>query len=112
MGLDQWAYEINETGERIELAYWRKHPNLHGWMEKEWRHNGETTEFNCEDLELNAFDLDRLEDSIMQGKLPSTTGFFFGEDSDEFYREEDLKFIKAARKAIAKGNKVIYKAWW
>jgi hypothetical protein len=37
MGLDMYAYAATksnadyETGQH-EIAYWRKHPNLHGWM--------------------------------------------------------------------------------
>jgi hypothetical protein len=43
MGLDMYAYsateEYNHTSESNsrELAYWRKHPNLHGWMHQLWR---------------------------------------------------------------------------
>ena len=38
MGLDQYAYVANKAGSeyndqsRQEIAYWRKHPNLQGWM--------------------------------------------------------------------------------
>ncbi|NBR62402.1 MAG: hypothetical protein EBT86_12380 [Actinobacteria bacterium] len=28
MGLDQFAFAIDNNGEKEELAYWRKHPNL------------------------------------------------------------------------------------
>jgi hypothetical protein len=47
MGLDMYAYSvpedqaINDFGhlpcERTEIHYWRKHPNLHGFMETLWR---------------------------------------------------------------------------
>ena len=40
MGLDMYAYvaaregtEWNDSG-RQDLAYWRKHPHLHRWMEQ------------------------------------------------------------------------------
>ena len=36
MGLDQYAYVLREDGETLEIARWRKHPDLHGWMEKLW----------------------------------------------------------------------------
>ena len=38
MGLDMYAYVGTEG--QCELAYWRKHPNLHGWMEKLWESKG------------------------------------------------------------------------
>ena len=34
MGLDQYAFSENKDGERTEIAYWRKHNRLQGWMEK------------------------------------------------------------------------------
>jgi hypothetical protein len=40
MGLDQFAYCIDNNGEKEELAYWRKHPNLQGWMENLWQSKG------------------------------------------------------------------------
>jgi hypothetical protein len=31
-----------------ELHYWRKHPNLHGWMEQHYREKGDSAKsFNC-----------------------------------------------------------------
>ena len=70
MGLDQYAYvaaqatdEGHGFGQR-ELAYWRKHPNLHGWMEQLWRsQNTDPTAdpaFNGVELELTWVDIDRL----------------------------------------------------
>jgi hypothetical protein len=44
--------------------------------------------------------------------LPETSGFFFGDDSSEHYREEDLTFIKNARTSLANGEEVFYDSWW
>ena len=125
MGLDQYAY-LNgrkEDGSKDELAYWRKHPNLQGWMENLWIEKGRPVpednehfdgSFNCIAVELTLEDLDRLEADILSGKMAElrTVGFFFGEESDEYYREQDLKFVKEARDAIADGHKVFYDSWW
>ena len=125
MGLDQYAY-LNgrkEDGSKDELAYWRKHPNLQGWMENLWIEKGRPVpedneyfdgSFNCIPVELTTEDLDRLEADIMSGKMAElrTVGFFFGEESDEYYREQDLKFVKEARDAIDDGHKVFYDSWW
>ena len=40
MGLDMYAYIARKKSEDFnsarEIAYWRKHPNLQGWMENLW----------------------------------------------------------------------------
>jgi len=96
VGLDQYAYVAGRAGQRDEwwegaamnpetkqfenpavtqpreLAYWRKHPNLQGWMEQLWRSRNKPNNnlvqedrwgsgFNGIELELTWQDLDRLE---------------------------------------------------
>ena len=123
MGLDQYATArrgegtIDEDGytyykDSIELAYWRKHPNLQGWMEDLWLSKGGEGEFNCVDLELEIEDLDLLEQSLDESALPETVGFFFGANSDDHYVEQDREFIVQARAAIKQGYKVVYHSWW
>ena len=123
MGLDQYAMarkgesKTDEEGyeyyeDSMELAYWRKHPNLQGWMENPWRLKGNEGEFNCVDLELTLNDLDNLEKSLDNEALPETVGFFFGADADDHYAEADREFIVQARAAIKQGYKVIYSSWW
>jgi hypothetical protein len=71
-----------DTEQHSELHYWRKHPDLHGWMEKLYREKGGAAQsFNCVRMVLAATDLDRLEADIKESRLPDTEGFFFG-DSD------------------------------
>ena len=96
----------------MELAYWRKHPNLQGWMEDLWLSKGGEGEFNCVDLELEIEDLDLLEQSLDESALPETVGFFFGANSDDHYSEQDREFIVQARASIKQGYKVIYHSWW
>jgi hypothetical protein len=57
-------------------------------------------------------DLFDLEIAVTGGKLPGTTGFFFGNNSDSYYHDDDLEFIKKAREAIASGLKVFYNSSW
>ena len=98
--------------EASEIHYWRKHPNLHGWMEELYYEKGGTRAvFNCVPVVLTAQDLERLEADVNAGSLPDTTGFFFGE-SDGSETEDDLAFIAKARKAQADGLTVFYYAWW
>ena len=123
MGLDQYATagkgesSVDDEGftcyeESMELAYWRKHPNLQGYMQQLWHEKGNDGEFNCVDLELTLKDLDALEDALDSKELPQTSGFFFGSNSDDHYEEQDREFIAQARDAIKQGYTVIYYSWW
>ena len=118
MGLDMYAYTAAkaeadyETSQR-EIAYWRKHPNLHGWMERlAESKNVQYNTFNGVELELTWEDLDELERAVTHGQLPSTQGFFFGNEADEHYKEDDLAFIKRARAELFLGLKVFYNSSW
>lgn len=119
MGLDMYAYTAAKAGldwdgkNQREIAYWRKHPNLHGWMEQRYRNRGGDAEmFNGVELELTWEDLDELEQAIKDKELPATRGFFFGDPSDEYYHAQDLEFIKQARAELFTGLKVFYNSSW
>jgi len=147
MGLDMYAYVAaragaqaefsegaiwdKETGAMInpsvteprEIAYWRKHPNLHGWMQRLWvRKTNEAGivddnpdragEFNGVELELTWEDLEQLEQDIRNKNLPNTSGFFFGSEKDDEYREHDLKFVREAKAEAFLGLKVFYNSSW
>lgn len=147
MGLDQYAYVAARAGQNSEwwdgaeldpdtrdfrndrvtkpreLAYWRKHPNLQGWMESLWRRrfheaNQEIPEsafgsgFNGIELELTLADLDELERVIKKRQLPKTQGFFFGSDADQHYYPQDLEFIRQAKAELFLGLKVFYNSSW
>ena len=104
--------EYLEWDDTIQLAEWRKHPNLQGWMEELWYEKGGEGEFNCVDLELTLEDLDALEATLDEEALPETAGFFFGGNADDHYAEADREFIVQARAAIKQGYKVVYSSWW
>tara|TARA_A100001515_G_C4516485_1_gene191936 strand:+ start:10 stop:381 length:372 start_codon:yes stop_codon:yes gene_type:complete len=123
MGLDQYATARRGEAKKddegytyyedsMELAYWRKHPNLQGWMEDLYHEKGGEQEFNCVDLELTLNDLDALEATLDKEELPETAGFFFGSNADDHYAEADREFIVQARAAIKKGYTVVYSSWW
>lgn len=121
MGLDMYAFTTTQTPETPvdfkvddarELHYWRKHPDLHGWMRALYHaKGGADRDFNCAPVVLTLGDLDRLEAAIRSGSLPATNGFFFG-TSDGSERDDDLAFIAKARTAIAEGCTVYYDSWW
>lgn len=116
MGLDMYAYTADKAGQEVtarELAYWRKHPNLHGWMERlAESKNLDYGSFNGVELELTWEDLAALEQAVTHKQLPATTGFFFGRDADEEYYQNDLEFIKNARAELFLGLKVFYNSSW
>ncbi len=136
MGLDMYAYVAARAGaqadydegkawdkekggmvnpsvtEPREIAYWRKHPNLHGWMQRLWESKGNSGEFNGVELELTWDDLEQLEQDIRSKNLPNTSGFFFGNDADDHYREHDLKFVREAKAEAFLGLKVFYNSSW
>lgn len=145
MGLDQYAYAAAKAGayreywdnahwndeekrfegsvpQPREIQYWRKHPNLHGWMENLWHKKGrpglaedcaeEDVMFNGVELELTWEDLERLKHDVENGLLPETQGFFFGGNSDDEYREEDLAFIRNAKADLLVGARVFYNSSW
>ena len=126
MGLDQYAYSAAKAeswDNSKELAYWRKHPNLQGWMEARWieklsaqgikpEDSSGGSSFNGIELELTLKDLEDLERDIRERQLPSTQGFFFGNNSDDHYRQQDIDFIYQARADILCGLKVFYNSSW
>ena len=125
MGLDMYAFSTNakpktdvdfetKNFKPEEVFYWRKHPNLHGWMQSIYDVKGGTSpDFNGDCVVLDTFDLDALEADIREGNLPDTSGFFFGESSNgDEENENDLLFVTKAREAIANGKTVYYTSWW
>jgi hypothetical protein len=129
MGLDMYAWRVkaedaigdfevasdDEGSNKVqELFYWRKHHDLHGWMERLYRAKGGTKEsFNCVKVRLTMDDLNLLERDILNNRLPETQGFFFGiNPPDAWTMEQDMKFISFAKVAIAQGDAVYYDSWW
>jgi len=124
MGLDQYASarrgeaKKDEDGytyyeDSMELAYWRKHPNIHGFMERLYREKGGEEVFNCRPVVLTQEDIDRLASIILDKELPETSGFFFGSSfGDEDEENDDLEFCRKASEAIKEGYTVYYDSWW
>jgi hypothetical protein len=119
MGLDQYAYIASKAGDdwdnHQEISYWRKHPNLQGWMEKLAESKGfEYDSFNGVELELTWEDIDKLEQDIKSGEVSKlgTTGFFFGNPSDDYYYDHDLEFCVNAKAELFLKRKVFYNSSW
>lgn len=136
MGLDQYLFKTKASIEEIEssrkidsdeeiqqeeIAYWRKHPNLQGYMRNIWLQKNKnikpedlewSEDFNGDNVYLTEQDLNEWESAAKEKRYPSTTGFFFGSDRDEEYLEHDLASIQEAREALKEGFTVYYTSWW
>lgn len=127
MGLDMYldgrryffSHKEDEEGNRIketsvELGYWRKHPNLHGYIVETFAEGVD----ECQQIELTADCLAKLMVAIENRTLPHTEGFFFGEsDGSKEERDFDLKTINKALEWLANEpngeyRSVIYQASW
>lgn len=124
MGLDMFVFKTKEEPDcdvdfvvngSEEVYYWRKHPNLHGWMSLLYKQKGgvdERWEFYGP-VRLRLEDLDDLEADIINKSLPHTEGFFFGRSiCDEKEMNQDLEFVKMARDEIEAGWIVYYTSSW
>jgi hypothetical protein len=107
MGLDMYLngerYFVDrpagETGsfakksESYELGYWRKHPNLHGYIVQTFADGRD----ECQKIPLDEDRLVEIIDAIRAKELPHTEGFFFGtsEGTDE-EAAQDISILTAA----------------
>lgn len=91
MGLDmnlygrKYRYDDKEMDEgfpvrevRLELAYWRKHPDLHGYIVQHFA--GGIDE--CQEIVLDEDNIRQIIKAVEDAALPHTTGFFFGNSQD------------------------------
>lgn len=150
MGLDMYAYTASRSGQYrdwwqdadldpntqkfenvkltrpVEIAYWRKHPNLHGWMEQLWQQRQDLVEptdthmcpephsnmFNGIELELTWQNIDQLEQCVLNNSLPHSQGFWVGGVKCDYFREQDLEFVRQARTNLFLGLRVFYNSSW
>jgi hypothetical protein len=76
--IEELASEVDFKVEQLdELHYWRKHPDIPGWMLPSiMPKRGCAERLNCRNLALNEFDLHELERAVRENAIPETTGFF------------------------------------
>jgi hypothetical protein len=80
-----------KKAERFDLGYWRKHPNLHGYIVEQFA-GGED---DCREIELSADGIRQIIAAVEANELPETTGFFFGV-SDGSEKPDDLQIFREA----------------
>ena len=126
MGLDQYAEGLDKE------FYWRKHARLQEFMSKEHTKQNPKEKRNDSDLQHLGFNsdsknpnvnitkelLDRLEEAIKNNyrKYFASDGFFWGQQNQEWsakeYKDQDMQFLKAARKALKDGRVIKYNCSW
>jgi len=105
---DEDGFEI--TAIEIELGYWRKHPDLHGFIVQQFAGGKD----DCQKIYLNAKAIETILEAVKVEALPLTTGFFFGTSSpsDRLYSievfEKALKWINRDKDI----RYVYYQASW
>jgi hypothetical protein len=109
---DDEGFEIEET--RVVLGYWRKHPNLHGYIVETFAEGRD----ECQEIELGVEELNKIIEAVKAKEMPKTEGFFFGE-SDGSEAEEDLEIFTKAIAFMANvtdernvWRSVVYRASW
>ena len=75
----------------LELGYWRKHPNLHGYIVATFADGKD----ECQEIPLTAENLVAIIEAVKNKELPETSGFFFGH-SDGSEDEETIETLQAA----------------
>lgn len=81
----------------LELGYWRKHPDLHGFIVQTFADGKD----ECQEIPLTAENLVAIIEAIKNKELPKTGGFFFGE-SDGSEDAESIATFEAAIKWLEK----------
>lgn len=104
------GFEVSEK--ILRLGYWRKHPNLHGYIVETFADGVD----ECQDIELSREDIVKILHAIESKELPETSGFFFG-SSDGSETLQDLAIFQKAlawldAKAKGESRDVIYRASW
>lgn len=88
-GLREDGYEVRSKV--LRLGYWRKHPNLHGYIVNTFAGGID----DCQAIDLGEADIEKIIDAVARDDLPHTEGFFFGV-TDGTEKDEDLKIFTAA----------------
>ena len=98
----------------LDIGYWRKHPNLHGYIIERFADGVD----ECQDIELGPEQIKKLIAAVKADNLPHTEGFFFGVSRPaEDQMIEDLSILQGALDWLEKPEtgvwkSIIYRASW
>ena len=96
----------------VDLGYWRKHPDLHGYIVQTFADGKD----ECQRIDLGVEQLEQIIQAIKEKDLPKTSGFFFGESDDPDEQDTTAQLQKAIdwlnteEKGVSRS--VYYRASW
>jgi hypothetical protein len=108
------AGEFRKKAEIYELGYWRKHPNLHGYIVQAFADGLD----ECQEIPLGEDRLLQIIHAIRNKELPHTEGCFFGaSDGTDEEAKHDIAFFRNALEWLRKREggvfrSVSYQASW
>lgn len=114
MGLDMAIYAVHANKEESrandsELCYWRKHPDLHGYIVNTFANGVD----ECQEIPLSKECVQAILLASEEDGLPHTEGFFFGTSRDEDKQDTNTKLtMLLVRMAMNPDMKVYYQASW
>jgi hypothetical protein len=106
--------EFRRKAEIYELGYWRKHPNLHGYMVQTFADGKD----ECQEIALDKDRLLEIIAAVRARELPHTVGFFFGaSDGSDEEAANDIAVFQSALAWLQVKEKgvwrsVSYRASW
>ncbi len=97
---------------RFDLGYWRKHPDLHGFIVETFADQID----DCKPVYLDSDHIKLTIVAINENQLPQTEGFFFGEsDNDDEQKAEAIEILTKALQwleADEAHRSIYYQASW
>ena len=99
-------YEISSY--EVDLGYWRKHADLHGYIVNTFANGVD----KCQKIQLDEEDLDKIIMAIRHDKLVKDhSGFFFGNSTEFGYyegkeKEYAINCFEKAKKFIRRGKEL------
>lgn len=109
MGLDMYLIGKSNGRDDEDLGYWRKHPNLHGYIVQTFADGVD----ECQPIPLTLEQVQQTLAVTIADDLPQTTGFFFGASNEDDRLKTIEILVAAMRWARAKpGRSIVYQASW
>lgn len=100
------------VSKKFALGYWRKHPDLHGFIVENFADKVD----DCKPVVLDGDDLRLIIAAIKDDKLPHTKGFFFGDSvNDDEQKAESIQILSGALQWLEADEafrSVYYRASW
>jgi hypothetical protein len=107
MGLDMYIFRKDK--EDHELAYWRKHTNLHGYIVNTFANGVD----ECQVIPLSKNDLENIIQAVEEDNLPHIRQMFFGQSLPED-KYDELQQLKKVLSLMNQDPKleIYYQASW